>query len=203
MCLEKCEILKKKDRPVAVYKILIDNGNGVYTSPYQHFRYEVGETYENKEEIVRLDGAIGQGLFHAYKFIEDAICSLLVFECCNNEKYVIGKFTIPEDAVVYKGECGIGVCSYGSTKVVFEEVVNRNTIISDGVLRRLRGELTGGSITRTNIWGLPKSVFDKAVEDRIDYIKTNYTEVSNQVKTLFIQGLEADVKDYYRFKGWS
>lgn len=100
-------------------------------TPYSGFEMEPGEHYEEKEEnlvMFRNNYAgdaweydawdVGEGMFHSYASIEDAVHDVLEFHDGN----IIFHAIIPKGAKYFEGEFG-GVVGYASNEILITESV--------------------------------------------------------------------------------
>lgn len=200
MCLESYRLVEEREKPITVYKILTKDWRG-YRSPYQYFCWELGKEYTDTGPVCHKNGEISCGVFHTYEYLEDAICSWYIFNKCSNyEKYVIGEFTIPKDAQVYKGMCGGWTNSYGSTKLKFEAIINFDEDIAHA-LRILRGALSKGSQSSSWVWSLTKEQVDEMVFRYVEELKRD-PEYADRDMGSHIERIHEGVDKYYKLRDW-
>lgn len=205
MCLRNFKKIKIEE-PITVYKVLVRCGDSRcgYCSPYYFHLWEVGNTYINENEIEEKNCELGGGLFHTFKYKEDAICDIGVFKMASDKNYVIGRFTIPTDAEVYTGECGIGEISYASTKLKLEEIseVDDDTILN---LRKVRFMLyvprDEKGPAASYLWKLSKEEFDIGVKIRKDAIKNDFCSTESWVERQ-LSDMDTDTKWFYNYRNW-
>lgn len=201
MCLSKYKKIKLEG-PITVYKVLYDIGDG-YSSPYHAYEWKIGEMNTNNEDIEKVKGGLTSGLFHAFEFIEDAIADVQYFQLTIHNRVVVAKLTIPEDAEVFKGQCGESSC-YASTKMRLDEIIpvdGETTVALRKVRYLIYPEDTDYVGPGSYMWTLSKEEFEKGIEKRKEEINTLY--VTGNLKKDIIYQIEDNAEGYRKYKGWS
>jgi len=136
--------LKKADEDIVCYKVLVKNNEkGVIKSPYMCKPYKLGELKKDKlpvkKELFRTKTTIESGVFHTFKFFEDAKKSVINAIICNCFGFFEGNYPIvvkcfiPKGCMYYEGMFGSILTPtyqcYGSKKLkVGEEITYMPTV---------------------------------------------------------------------------
>ena len=143
MCLEGAKLTKEKPR--TVWKVLMYHDGALKSIYRDYYTWEIGKKHKAQGTISIKNGMLGDGVFHTYGCVEDAITDF-VSKCyakyfSKDSKVVLGVFTIPDEAVVYEGCYGSkSVKSYGCSELFLERVIDtisfheRQTIWGHGFL---------------------------------------------------------------------
>lgn len=199
MCLCKFKQVKLEE-PVTVYKVLVKTEEG-YVSPFHSFFWEQGVMNTNEDPIeVNETKARGEevagGVFHAYKYFEDAVYHLRGFRLGTCLTYEVAKLTIPADAEVYEGVCGFGDKCYASVKMRLDEIVP----VSDDDIKSVVHYKVLVNYGDSS-WPQTKEEAEVMVNNELDRVKKVATLYDLDKETMVSRLMET-VDGYYKLKGW-
>lgn len=200
MCLTDYRLIKSA-APITVYKVLLKTEYG-YFSPYYPFEWVPGVMNISSGPIPDKFGDIGEGVFHAYPYVEDAIVEADMQGFFNRKtQHVVAKFTIPSGVDVYIGKCCGGVPSYASGAMRFEEIIGVDPELSMAISKISTMWFYDGDSKLISIWSCDKRFFDDAFKaERAKILARRY--LHEEERTVRLNEFDEAVKKFYEFKNW-
>ena len=199
MCLTNYRLIKSA-APITVYKVLIKTEYS-YFSPYYPFDWVPGVMNISSGPIPDKFGDIGEGVFHAYPYVEDAIVEADIQSRFRRNQCVVAKLTIPSGVDVYVGRCCGDLPSYASGAMRLEEIIEVDKELSMAISKISNMWLYDSDSKFISIWSCDKRFFDNAFEaERAKILARRY--LHEEERAVRLNEFDETVKKFYKFKNW-